>query len=217
MSLIIKEIPNELSYDDLYDYFTEYGRINDFRIKYNYGYITFNNTEVERKVYNAYHKLKGFKLLIERGEMERCVHCPLHCKKVREPQQKVHPLDKFKVVLDNIPECNVIELKDFVRSFRLDPVYARITQSGQHGIVEFGSIEAKEDALRLLDNIPFKNLQINCRPYYNRERRRFDDDFKRREFMDMKKDGDKGMQMEKEELCDDLKGWNENIIDSGKK
>lgn len=246
MTLIVKDVPNGLSYDELYDYFSDFGRINDFRIKYNYGYLCYNNLETERKVFNTYHKVSGYKLVLDRvnqnDTVDRCIRCPVHCAgRDREyssraeerygsgerTQRGGHPLDKFKVVLDNIPECNVIELKDFVRSFRLDPVYARITQSGQHGIVEFGSIEAKEDALKILDNVTFKNTQIGCRPYYTRERRNFesDDGYRRREYahgqegpsQSKESMGEKSSQMEKEELCDDLKGWNENIIDNGKK
>lgn len=242
MTLIIKDIPSELLYDELYDYFSEYGRINDFRIKYNYGYLCYNNSDVERRVFSTYHKISGYKLNVDKAGqgdvVDRCLRCPMHCggrdrefvhsktddRYHERVQRNGHPLDKFKVVLDNIPECNVIELKDFVRTFRLDPVYARITQSGQHGIVEFGSIEAKEDALRILDNVTFKNMQIGCRPYYTRERKNFDDEgYKRREYhaqdgQHMKDGmGEKGLPMEKEELCEDLKGWNESIIDNSKK
>lgn len=241
MTLIIRKIPNELSYEELYDYFPDYGKINEFRIKYNCGYLTYASFDAERRVLHNYHKVAGFNLNIDRlntrDSFDRCIHCPIHCGgrdrdfSLREERnydrpQRGHPLDKFKVVLDNIPEYSIVELKEFVRSIRLDPVYARITHSRQHGIVEFNSLEAKENALRVLDNITFKNMQLGCKPYYMRERRDFEgnDGYRRRESVNeddnqinMKEPNkSRTNQIENSELCDDLKGWNQNIVDSRK-
>lgn len=245
MALIVKRIPRELSYNSLYDYFSKFGRINDFRIRNDFATLQYDSFSSEKDAHNASHEINGFRLYIETDENNnafvKCSHCPVHCNgnTIREKpifedhnRQKNfanfgHPLDIYKIVLSNIPDCNVMEIKDYVRSLDLDPVYARITQSGQHGIVEFKSIEAKNNAMRVLEGAIFKNLKLSCRPYFNRERREHHDDgFRNKDFSGFssrssysrdERMSEKDHIQEKEEVCEDLKDWNKNLNSSSAK
>lgn len=218
MSLLVSRIPRELSYDILYSYFAKFGRINDFRIRNDRATLIFDSFSSERDVQNVDHEINGYRLLIELDKTEKCINCPVHCsnKSFQSDQSfrnhSGHPLDINKIVLENIPECSVMELKDFVRSVGLDPVYARITHSGKHGIVEFKSIDSKNDALRELEGINFRGSKLTARPYFNRERnhddysrknnsRNYRNDYKQKNFENV----------EKTEKIEELKDWNENV------
>lgn len=227
MSLIVRNIPKELSYDEVFDYFSKYGRINDFRIKFDYAFLKYDSYSAEREVLNNHHELKGYRFHIEpEREPRNCSHCPVHCggsRNVFESNRErsfgnmqAHPNDVNKIVLENIPQCEALELKDFVRELNLDPVYTRITSSGKHGIVEFRSIDAKNFALKELDGVVFKNSKMGARPYFNRERRDYDGR-SRRDYQPEGKNGRENFDEpmgERTERCDDLRDWNNTMTEN---
>lgn len=75
-----------------------------------------------------------------------------------------------KLVIDNIP-LNTIkqDLIDFAIANGFQPVYTRITNSGNHGILEFRSIKERDEALFKFNSTEFMGQRITARPYFHRE------------------------------------------------
>lgn len=222
MTLLVRKIPSQLTFNNLYKYFSKYGRINDFRIINDTATLQYDSFSVEKDVFHDRHELNGFQLFIEKDRgMEECSGtCAVHCSRKRNSYPKErsydrysHPNDINKIVIENIPVCNPLELKDFVRDLNLDPVYSRITNSGKFGIIEFRSIEAKNLALKELDGISFKSHRLTCRPYFNRERRDSDSNYRRepRESNRDEQNNFKDEPTEKTEECNELRDWNDSI------
>ncbi|KRH92045.1 putative Nucleotide-binding, alpha-beta plait, RNA recognition motif domain protein [Pseudoloma neurophilia] len=223
MTLLVKKVPAQLTFNNLYDYFAKYGRINELRLIDDTATLQFDSFIAERDAFHDLHEVNGFKLLVEKDvQFDGCNgQCPTHCGKKTENYSKernfdrsAHPNDINKIVIENIPVCNPLELKDFVRDLNLDPVYSRITNSGKFGIIEFRSIEAKNIALKELEGVNFKNHTLTVRPYFNRERRDYGGSSARREH-GSRYNRDESMPKEeygeKTEKCDDLRDWNRNI------
>lgn len=229
MSLVVKKIPKELSYNSLYNYFSKFGRINDFRIRNEFAKLQYDSFSSEKAALNAQHELDGYIFYVDVDrEPQKCEHCPIHCGgqrlgdfgHVRERNygKQGHPNDINKVVLENIPDCDPLELKDFVRGMNLDPVYSRITSSGKFGIVEFRTVEAKNIALQELDGAIFKDSKMNCRQYFNRERREHEGGYRNNNsgYEDNghsrdERSGFTGESEVKTEHCEDLRNWNNNM------
>ncbi|KAF7683566.1 putative splicing factor [Astathelohania contejeani] len=81
-----------------------------------------------------------------------------------------HPNNRLKIVVDGLtPECDTTMLKDLASKYDLEAVYTRITNTGNHGIIEFKTFEDKETALRRLEGVEYMGQRISVRPYWMRE------------------------------------------------
>jgi len=76
----------------------------------------------------------------------------------------------MKVVLDNISSSvRQQDLVDFARRYNFEPTFTRITANGNHGIIEFSTIDERDDALNKLNGVEFMGNVVAARPYFQRE------------------------------------------------
>lgn len=97
----------------------------------------------------------------------RCYHCDryLEHEKMRE-RNTGHPKDILKIVLMGIPEgVDQNDVKEFVSSHNLQTNFVKITRNGKLAIVEFNTIEEKNEALKLLDKKELNGNIINTREF----------------------------------------------------
>ncbi|XP_040582426.1 uncharacterized protein, partial [Lepeophtheirus salmonis] len=105
-----------------------------------------------------------------RDDCSYCRKCPDHG--VRSYQQKerseeMKKLDKFKMVIQNTPSFrNSYDLKNFAKSFDLNPTFAILFSGGRSGILEFSSIEEKMEAIKVLSNKNVYGNILGARDFY---------------------------------------------------
>lgn len=109
------------------------------------------------------------------GFCRHCDKCPVHGRLEYDMNSEMyadngmHPSNRLKIVIDNIDSnINAFALKDWVRTYNLEPVFCRISKKGNHGIIEFKSLEEKEFALRLLRGEKFCGRPVVPRQYWAR-------------------------------------------------
>ena len=72
MQLFVGRIPNTVRYDELYDYFSKYGRIKELRLKDSYGFLSYEEGVVPaEKVLGEKHVIDGFNICVETTGDER--------------------------------------------------------------------------------------------------------------------------------------------------
>lgn len=252
MQLFIGRVPSSISYDELYDYFSKFGKINELRLKESYGFLRYEQDSVAEKVVEEKHKINEFEIHVEaasngrkfqgadyrprsppryhpqspvyrpgprdmryrprspermrgrsppyapdwarkryrsptpeRSPCDYCDRCERHGRYGRGYRDVFSKREKrnmdyggpgrfssqMKIVLDNIGEnVGQRDLFDFVERYNLKPTFTKVTASGNHGIVEFGTVEEKEDALNKLNGVEFMGRVVSARPYFQRER-----------------------------------------------
>lgn len=99
----------------------------------------------------------------DREYCDYCNGCPVHGmrdmgfdSRKRHQVARDHPNNHLKVVFENIPPNTSIEdFKGFVREHGFEPSYGRMGYSGTHAILEFKTIEDKDNAMKKFDGLKF--------------------------------------------------------------
>lgn len=232
MQLFVGRIPNSIRYDELYEYFTKFGKIRELRLKESYGFLKFELDEIAEKVLEEKHMIGDFEIYVEvagdnrregesfrsryrsrsperrgrersrsppytsewshrgyrlstperRSPCDYCDRCERHGRYRRRYRDEFprrekrgfdysrHPNNRLKIVLDNISEnVRQQDLVDLAKRYNFEPTFSRITANGKHGIIEFSTIDEREDALGKLDGIEFMGKIVAARPYFQRE------------------------------------------------
>jgi RNA recognition motif-containing protein len=237
MQLFIAQIPTSIRYNELYDHFSKFGKVDELRLKDSYGFLRYELDSVAEKALEEKHVIAGFNIHVEAASNDRrgdtfrsrspyrsrgsryrgesperrggspgsapqwprkryrsptsdrrrspcdyCDRCERHGRYRRDyrddfPKREKrafdyagHPNNRMKIVLDNIGEnVGQRDLVEFLRQYNFEPTFTRITANGSHGIVEFATMEEKEEALSKLNGADFMGRVVTVRPYFQRE------------------------------------------------
>lgn len=126
-----------------------------------------------------YHRADSFRaggMRRDREYCEYCNGCPVHgVRDMPDPRKRAqaskdHPNNHLKVVFEGIPaNTEIDDFKNFVRESGFEPTYARIGYSGTHAILEFKTIEDKDNAMKRLDGASFNGCQLKTRSYLSKD------------------------------------------------
>lgn len=195
MKIYIRDPPAELSQADFENHFGKYGTFNELALKRNIGFLKYDSEESAANALNDKHFIKGCEVVIDagrefgdrRGVQDRrqfqngprdncnyCQRCPVHGRPVqnfnRQKSEEHKKFDRLKIVIENIPRFHDnYELRSFAKSFDLNPVFAKLTNAGRNGIIEFASFEEKEEAMRTLDNQNCDGRILKVRDFFTIE------------------------------------------------
>ncbi|EPR79690.1 Arginine/serine-rich splicing factor [Spraguea lophii 42_110] len=180
MEIYIAEIHPSITYDDIVDYFSYYGRIKDLKLLSNYGFLIFYNDIDAEKVLRKKHYIRDHNIYVEESRASKsnkrkisdrgcdyCDRCPVHGMKPKDDIGRNNHIEDTRLVISNIPnECSEEELRDFIESLCFKVNFLRLTQQGNHAIVEFRSYGEREEALREFDSLEYKGNIITTRRYF---------------------------------------------------
>lgn len=65
MQLFVGRIPNSVRYDELYEYFSKFGKVRELRLKESYGFLEFEIDSVATKVLEEKHMIGDFEIHVE--------------------------------------------------------------------------------------------------------------------------------------------------------
>ncbi|KAG0430776.1 putative splicing factor [Dictyocoela muelleri] len=96
-----------------------------------------------------------------------CEQCPVHGR-YNDSLSRNNGLPRYRLVIDGLPEdCNRRDIYDFARKYHVIPSFIRITEVGNHAILEFNNFIEQDKALAALRNRQFLGKDIVVRPYFN--------------------------------------------------
>lgn len=196
MQILISDIHTSVSYDNIRKHFSEYGEIKSLRFKGKFGFLEYQDATVAAEVISKEHVVDGKKVLVSansrspdsgRGPSDGirggfrdrrpvvprykegcryCDKCPVHGSAADWPGTG-DGLPRFRVVIDNLPEnCGKRDIYEFTRVYRVNPSFVRITEVGNHAILEFGSFYEQDKALSALKGRQLLGKDVIVRPYF---------------------------------------------------
>lgn len=65
MQLFIGQIPNSIRYDELFEHFSKFGKVDELRLKDSYGFLRFEQDSIAEKALGEKHVVGGFNLHVE--------------------------------------------------------------------------------------------------------------------------------------------------------
>ncbi|KCZ82334.1 hypothetical protein H312_00357, partial [Anncaliia algerae PRA339] len=146
-----------------------------------------------------------------RSPCSHCDKCEIHGRRKRSlfeeeirfdkrRKREDHPNNKMKLVIDDLPRnVNKRDLIDFAFKFGFDPVYVRITSQGNHGIIEFKSVEERDRAMLRFKDSNYFGKRIVIRPYFERD---LDNKFEQENSYDINKNNNETEKIESKKEVD---------------